>query len=426
MYHSQMLTKTDAQKLVSQMHSDGLDTISIPECFSSIDPDIRFKDCTYFDECKKVIIAKTITLITEYCFNETNVQSVIMIGVKYIGKYAFNSCENLETVDAPNVEYVKENAFSGCLKLKNIDFPRLIYAGSYAFFDIAVTEFKIPVGLKYIGFTAIYNDTTIVRIELGNAIPYIEPFRCVSFWIADADNKLYYTLDGSLYSKNKTILYSLHTDYYTKNDVALLESITTVSEYAFADIYVKKLTIPINVMRVCKNAFTYADIEELEIINPNIMLDQYAGIENSEIRRFSFPNKHSYLTTGNNYLIDRNKLIYISISDMGGNVYDFKDVAFFTDICCHSIHYFGVIDISLSLPNNVVSIEYWFLSNEHIVNIQLPDSIINIDYGAFDECKCSVEINDSYLYWSKDGNIYETGSESLPLNMEYNNNSQIQ
>ena len=73
--------------------------------------------------------------------------------VKILKPYAFDTCNNLVTVELnQGLEVIDEYVFSNCEKLENVKIPDSVrYIGNKAFLKTSVPEFKIPESLVDIG-----------------------------------------------------------------------------------------------------------------------------------------------------------------------------------------------------------------------------------------------------------------------------------
>ena len=74
----------------------------------------------------------------------TNLQDIVLPGIKKIGKYAF-SCTNLKTIDIPAAEEIEESAFALCINITAMNIPKLRILKAKAF-DTCITlkSFSAP------------------------------------------------------------------------------------------------------------------------------------------------------------------------------------------------------------------------------------------------------------------------------------------
>lgn len=148
----------------------------------------------------------------------TDIASVVIEnGVTSIGNYAFNGCSSLSGVTiAASVTGIGGNAFAGCTALRSIE---------------------IPANVSSIAATAFANCSALTTIQVN------------------ANNKTYTSVDGILFTKDKTTLvrYPLgKTGAYRIPD-----SVTAVGNYAFSGCTgLTDITIPNSVVSIGSNAFS--------------------------------------------------------------------------------------------------------------------------------------------------------------------------
>lgn len=94
---------------------------------------------------------------------------VIPPGVRYIGKGAFQGCQNLREVIFPKgVSQIEENAFNGCIRLTSVVLPEgLFVIKAYAFSECTnLRSVTIPDSIKKIEENAFYNCQRLASIEI--------------------------------------------------------------------------------------------------------------------------------------------------------------------------------------------------------------------------------------------------------------------
>ncbi|MBQ8005988.1 MAG: leucine-rich repeat domain-containing protein, partial [Clostridia bacterium] len=115
--------------------------------------------------------------IASQAFVGANIKSVyIPKTVKFVGFYAFASCESLETVVLPpNIDMIKQETFRGCSSLKNITIPeRVTQIGPQSFGGCSsLEEINIPYGVTFIGNNA-FAGSSIKSIYLPDSVQNIE------------------------------------------------------------------------------------------------------------------------------------------------------------------------------------------------------------------------------------------------------------
>lgn len=106
------------------------------------------------DDVARSIVNKTITAYSDneittvgkYAFNECNkMKSVNLQNATYVGQYAFNGCSALTDVNLPNTKTVGGNAFQNCTSLTKLDLPKATVLNGYLVSGCSsLTELNMP------------------------------------------------------------------------------------------------------------------------------------------------------------------------------------------------------------------------------------------------------------------------------------------
>lgn len=160
-----------------------------------------------------------------------------------IGRYAFDSCENLVDVKIGNkVMEIGTEAFDDCANISSIVIPDSVKGiGEYAFEDCYnLKSVKIGKGLEVIENKAFrYNETVEYIIDDGN--PYFK------------------TVDGHIYSKDgtKLVRYAIGN---TNTEYNISDGVTTIGFSAFESaVNLKTVRIPTSVTNIEGDAFWLVD-----------------------------------------------------------------------------------------------------------------------------------------------------------------------
>lgn len=96
--------------------------------------------------------------------------------VTYIGRYAFQDCEDLLSVAISNsVVEVGEEAFSGCIGLTSVTMPDYVFIGSRAFYGCtSLSSFVFPDEITDIEEETFYGCTGLVSVHLPNSLKKIK------------------------------------------------------------------------------------------------------------------------------------------------------------------------------------------------------------------------------------------------------------
>ena len=356
---------------------------------------------------------------------------VIQNSVTSIGNGAFSGCSSLTSITIPNsVTSIGGDAFEDCSSLTSINIPNsVISIGDYAFRSCeSLTSINIPDSVTSIGAEA-FNYSGLKSVDISDNISYIGTcaFACCRFLEninVGSKNLNYSSLDGNLYTKDKTILYQYaigkkNTSFDIPNDVmtigecafanAELTSINIpygviyIENYAFTDSLITKIYIPGSVMSVDEGAFDCCfKLTDVNIANGVKIIgeDAFRGCESltsitipngvtsigdnafsycKSLTSISIPN--SVTSIGNSAFGDCTSLTSINIPN---SVTSIGDYAF---SLCDSL-------TSITIPNSVTSIgEYTFFHCSSLTSITIPNSVTSIGGDAFEDCSSLTSIN---------------------------------
>lgn len=104
--------------------------------------------------------------IAERAFeNISNIKTLSLPDVIYIGDEAFMGSTFLDTVSIPGVSNIGDRAFKNCSELKNVSIDYTQTIGAECFSGTALETIKLPVALKKIGYGAFYNCAELATID---------------------------------------------------------------------------------------------------------------------------------------------------------------------------------------------------------------------------------------------------------------------
>lgn len=260
---------------------------------------------------KSVVIPNTVTSIGARAFNSCNLSSVIIPNsVRSIGENAYRACSNLTEVSIPeSVTEIIGNPFLLCSKLPavNVDKANKNFCSvDGVLFDRdmttlicypiakAGTSYSIPSTVKTIGDRAFYYCSGLTMIELPNSVTSIgqmafngtpitsmnipasvteikgNPFQLcgnLSEINVDNANKDFCSVDGVLFSRDKTVLKCYPV---IKNGVSytIPATVKTIGEYAFdSNKELQSVIIPNSVTSIELSAFGASKLSSVEIPN---------------------------------------------------------------------------------------------------------------------------------------------------------------
>lgn len=204
-------------------------------------------------------IPSTVTDIHDCAFYGSKLKNVsIPSTVKFIGRYAFTECINLDYNEYDNLKYLG-NTQNPYLYLAECPTsvttatvnPNCKFIGSQAFEECKITSIEIPNGVVAIGINAFAYCTALTSITIPKSVTYIEEgaFAYSSQYAPTVLEKVYYngTLEdwcnikfvysyaNPLHCKASLWLYNETTSTYEKvTSLTIPKSITKINEYAFS------------------------------------------------------------------------------------------------------------------------------------------------------------------------------------------------
>ena len=175
---------------------DSLEEIFVPKCVESIGYAafsccerlkniFVAKDNPSYREIDGVVFSNDMTILEGYPAGKTDTTYVIPNGVKYIGGWAFGSCDQLINITLPDgIVFVGASAFYECTGLKSITLPSSVsYIGDRAFKVCGSIEtITIPSGVEEIGEEAFMICTSLKSINIPKSVTKIgnSAFDCCS------------------------------------------------------------------------------------------------------------------------------------------------------------------------------------------------------------------------------------------------------
>lgn len=298
----------------------------------------------------------------------------------------FKGCERLESIEIPEgVTYIGNTAFDDCRKLTSISLPETLEEiDSFAFYDCEnLTSIYIPDSVTSIGNDAFLNCTSLTTVRLSENLTFLGEgafSSCEKLSSVNIPESLTF-LPQFCFSQCKSL-----------TSIKLHDKLERIYYRAFINSGLTSVYIPASVTKIEDAPFCEcASLSEITISsdNPNYTvvdgnlynkdvtkLIQYAPGNPTEV--FNVPDTvtdiGNYALTGSIYL----KEVYL------GNTVDYVEGSAFM----------GCISLENAVLSNKMEILYsrTFSGCTSLKTITIPDSILQIDYHAFEDVESLTDV----------------------------------
>lgn len=207
------------------IYCSGMTSVFIPTPVNSIG-DLAFHGCNKLTEItvdinnpeycsiNGILYTKDRTILIKFPAGYNTSFFEIPNSVTAIGYCAFSGCRGLTSISIPNsVNSIGDQAFSYCSSLTSVSIPNSVNSISvYAFYGcISLTSVSIPNSVTSIGDQAFCNCSSLTSVSIPNSVTsigYCAFYNCEKLGeiTVDDNNLKYCSINGVLYSKDKSIL----------------------------------------------------------------------------------------------------------------------------------------------------------------------------------------------------------------------------
>lgn len=362
-------------------------------------PAYTFKDCV---KLKSIDFNSYLQVIENDAFYNT--KSLVSLdlpnSVKELGR--IKNCDSLETISIPNTCLII-HGFSDCPKIKYTEYEDGYYLGNEDNAYHVLMEVKrynvddtldINENCKVIQYGALYNTIKSVInipasvIQLGYGKILNDANSKVENYNIDANNPIFTSIDGLIYSKDKTILVQCPRN--KKGNITISANTTIIGEDAFYDCNLVDIVIlPESLIEIKDYAFYYCNSLHSITIPKNV----------SKISPIAFMGKS--LT---NIVVDENNLVYDSRNNCNAIIETATNTLIFA---CNAS----------KIPTNITCIGKDSFIRCSLTSIILPASITRIENYGY----ATAGLKTLYYY----GNVSQWENVEIVNEHYFNNNVKV-
>ncbi len=287
-----------------------------------------------------------------------------------ISNRAFINCNRLTNIVIPSsVKVIGDEAFNNNVRLRNIEImenSQLKEIGGLAFAHTGIAKFDIPASVTTLDGSSFYSATNLTEINVL------------------AGNKNYRSREGVLYNISLTELVAYPNNY--QNEFSLLDSVTTIGNYAFANSSFKQIDLK-NVNKIGDSAFYQSSLVSIDLENIQTlgqMAFSYSSLLADVNIGSSLVNINTFAFTGcslTNITIPKN-IIRISRAAFSNN-FELEQLIFEEGSNCLSIDDFAFANnnlTTLDIPTSVTSLgSYAFYANYFLEEVNFSENS-NLQY----------------------------------------------
>jgi len=297
--------------------------------------------------------------ISDYAFNGYDGIKRIIFGnnLEYVGVQSFNSSYFDEIVFNSKLKTIDNDAFGGCECITSFTVPSTLESiGNYAFYNTNINTLNYDDNptLKYIGEYAFY-DTNIESLYIPNSVIKIDNYAFQNCPITNIS----FEENSNLETIGKYAFYKKKDDnglVFEAFELELPNSLTTIDNYAFANLNIDSVIISNSITSIGYYAFYNCPIE-------NISFESGSSLESIGDYAFSISNNenrtHSY-----------DLIIPNSVTSIGS----------------YAFYNTNISSVSFEYGTTIETISSYSFANSLVESVTIPRSVTTVDNCAFNNC----------------------------------------
>ena len=336
-----------------------------------------FFNCYYLNS---VSIPNTVTRIGYMafynCFGINNI--VLPNGLTQIGEHAFEKCSFLSSINLPaGITSIAKSVFSGCYCLTSIDLPSgLASIGESAFSGCSrLTSITLPSGLTTLESNAFGGCSNLTSITIPSSVNSIGSSMfsgCtkLSSIVVDSDNTICCSIDGVLFNKDQTILYT-YPAAKAGDEYIIPNTVTSIESYAFSSCqYLETINIPNQITYLNDGVFSSSNIVSIILPSNLTSIGKYVFTKCSKLKTIDLPD--GIISIGEGAFSEaaiESITLPAGLTSLNKNVFS----------KCSKLK-------TITLPNGLISTEMYALSGTAIETIDIPQGVTSIGARCFHDC----------------------------------------
>jgi len=299
-------------------------------------------------------------------------------GLEYLGSGAFDYCQLIENITTPaNIAEISDQ-FTNMFSLKSITFSKDVQTvNPYVFSDYFTNleEILVETGnstLKAINNCLIKEKTIILGCK-GSVIPNSNEVTAIG------DYAFYRNLGDIEVNSDYITSVGFESFLYCENlKNVTLTNVLTISDSAFSGSAVEELDLGTKITTIGKNAFSGVNIESFVCPDSLVDIGEAAFMNCYNLQSFEFGTLIE--TLSKDLFNDCSNLLNVVLKT------NIKSIGMSAFANCSSL-------IEIELPNSLLTLDYAAFSGSGLIEITLPETIIEVSSSLFADCLNLATIN---------------------------------